>query len=237
MEFGTMAGVEMPDWAIERATGRRGTAHPFADLTPQTTALVVIDLQVGFMHERGGYMACAAAIDVVPNVNRLAGALRDAGGLVAWVQNTHDESCLRLDRAAADEHRRGERAPQRRHERRRAGPRAVARARRAARGRGRAQAPLQRLHPRHLRPGTHAARPRHRHRSDRRHADQRLLRKLRPRRHDARLPHGHGQRRLRDHFGRGAQRLARRVLRHVRRRAWTPSSSSRAWRREQARAA
>lgn len=90
-----MAGVTMPDWAVARATGRRGTAHPFATLTPQTTALVVIDLQVGFMHPRGGYMACQAAIDVVPAVNRLAGALRDAGGLVAWVQNTHDENCLR----------------------------------------------------------------------------------------------------------------------------------------------
>ena len=94
-EFGTMAGVAMPEWAVRRAVGRRGTAHPFADLEPQATALVVVDLQVGFMHERGGYMACQAAIDVVPNVNRLAAALRDAGGWVAWVQNTHDAGCLR----------------------------------------------------------------------------------------------------------------------------------------------
>lgn len=93
-DFGTMAGVAMPAWAITRAMGPRGTAHPFATLDPARTALVVIDLQVGFMHARGGYMACQAAIDVVPNVNRLATALRDAGGLVAWVQNTHDASCL-----------------------------------------------------------------------------------------------------------------------------------------------
>ena len=93
-DFGSMAGVEMPEWAIKRAVGRRGTAHPFANLNAQTTALVVIDMQVGFMHERGGYLACHAAIDAVPNVNRLAAALRDAGGLVVWVQNTHDESCL-----------------------------------------------------------------------------------------------------------------------------------------------
>lgn len=93
-EFGAMKGVVMPEWAIRRAVGRRGTAHPFANLEPQATALVVVDLQVGFMHERGGYMASEAAIAVVPNVNRLAGALRDAGGLVVWVQNTHDASCL-----------------------------------------------------------------------------------------------------------------------------------------------
>ncbi len=93
-EFGAMAGVDMPDWAIRRAMGRRGTAHPFANLNAQTTALVVIDMQVGYLHERGGYMACAAAIDAVPNINRLAAAMRDAGGLVVWVQNTHDDSCL-----------------------------------------------------------------------------------------------------------------------------------------------
>ena len=94
-DFGTVAGVSMPDWAIARAVGRRGTAHPFADIDPVRTALVVIDMQVGYLHERGGYMACAAAVEAVPNVNALAAGLRAAGGLVCWVQNTHDECCLR----------------------------------------------------------------------------------------------------------------------------------------------
>lgn len=93
--FGIMNGVDMPAWAIDRAYGRRGTAHPFADLDPRTTALVVIDMQVGYLHERGGYMACAAARDAVPAINRLAAALRAQGGQVAWVQNTHDDSCLK----------------------------------------------------------------------------------------------------------------------------------------------
>ena len=92
--FGAMAGVAMPDWAWQRAMGRRGTAHPFAALDPARTALVVIDLQLGFMHERGAYTVCPAAVEAVPRVNRLAAALRSAGGTVAWVQNTHDESCL-----------------------------------------------------------------------------------------------------------------------------------------------
>ncbi|GAC1343798.1 MAG: cysteine hydrolase [Acetobacteraceae bacterium] len=94
-DFGEITGVSMPDWALRRALGKRGTAHPFASLEAPRTALVVIDLQVGFMHPRGGYMECPAARDVVPAVNRLADALRRAGGLVVWVQNTHDESCLR----------------------------------------------------------------------------------------------------------------------------------------------
>ena len=94
-DFGPMKGVDMPRWAIDRALGRRGAAHPFAELDAHKTALVVIDMQVGYLHERGGYMACAAAVDAVPTVNRLAAALRSAGGLVAWVQNTHDDSCLK----------------------------------------------------------------------------------------------------------------------------------------------
>ncbi|HYZ64087.1 MAG TPA: isochorismatase family cysteine hydrolase, partial [Acetobacteraceae bacterium] len=117
-EFGPMKGVTMPDWALRRAIGRRGTAHPFADLDPARTALVVIDLQVGFMHERGEYMACAAAREIVPAVNRLAQGLRNAGGLVAWIQNTHDESCLatwtvqqRMNTAAANARRNAAMAP------------------------------------------------------------------------------------------------------------------------------
>ena len=90
-----MRGVTMPDWAMARAMGRRGTAHPFADLQGPRTALVVIDLQVGYMDLRGGYVACDAAREAVPAVNAMAQALRQAGGLVVWVQNTHDESCLR----------------------------------------------------------------------------------------------------------------------------------------------
>jgi ureidoacrylate peracid hydrolase len=94
-DFGEIDGVTMPRWALDRALGRRGTAHPFLDLDPHATALIVIDLQLAYMHESGGYVACPAAIDAVPRVNRLAAGLRDAGGLVAWIQNTHDDSCLR----------------------------------------------------------------------------------------------------------------------------------------------
>ena len=94
-EFGAMAGVRMPEWAIARAMGRRGTAHCFAELEAGRTALVVIDLQLAYMDVRGGYTACAAARETVTVVNRLARVLREAGGLVVWVQNTHDESCLR----------------------------------------------------------------------------------------------------------------------------------------------
>src|SRR6516225_1937325 len=44
-----MHKVEIPSWAVERALARRGQLHPFDDLDPAHTALVVVDLQNGFM--------------------------------------------------------------------------------------------------------------------------------------------------------------------------------------------
>ena len=72
------------DWRIEpaqyeRHEQRRGRRHAFEALDPARTALVVIDL-VPFFVDENPYAA-----GIVPNVNRLATALRAAGGTVAWV--------------------------------------------------------------------------------------------------------------------------------------------------------
>jgi ureidoacrylate peracid hydrolase len=82
-----MHKVEIPSWAVERALARRGRLHPFDDLDPARTALVVVDLQNGFMAP-GQPAEVAQAREIVPNVNCLARATRAAGGMVAWVQNT-----------------------------------------------------------------------------------------------------------------------------------------------------
>ncbi|MFT5450235.1 MAG: ureidoacrylate peracid hydrolase, partial [Gammaproteobacteria bacterium] len=73
---------------------RRGTEHPHADLVPTKTALVVIDLQNGFMMDGVAHALCETAREIVPNVNRLASTVRKTGGGVFWIQNTHDEQCL-----------------------------------------------------------------------------------------------------------------------------------------------
>src|SRR5262249_3058051 len=65
-----------------------------ADLDPARTALVVIDLQHAFMNEAVGHAVCPAARGIVPAVNRLAAAVREAGGGVFWVKMTHDARCL-----------------------------------------------------------------------------------------------------------------------------------------------
>jgi len=86
--------MNFPPDIIERVVARRGSEHVFAELDPRRTALVVIDLQLAFMDDLVGHAVCPAARDIVPNVNRLAGAVRAAGGAVFWIKNTFDERCL-----------------------------------------------------------------------------------------------------------------------------------------------
>ena len=71
-------------WRIEereyrRHEARRGRRHAFTDLAPRRTALVVVDM-VPFFVEENEY-----TFGIVPNIARLAAALRAAGGTVAWV--------------------------------------------------------------------------------------------------------------------------------------------------------
>ena len=68
---------------------RRAAGPAPRPLTGSRTALLVIDLQDFFMAP-GMPMEVPAARGIVPNVNRLAGAVRDAGGLVVWVRMTAD---------------------------------------------------------------------------------------------------------------------------------------------------
>lgn len=110
-----MNGVTFAPSIIDRVVARRGTEHIFADLDPQRTALIVIDLQYAFMDDEIGHAVVPAARDIVPDVNRLAAAVRASGGGVFWIKNTFDEACktewsvmqdmatpaMRLKRAAA----------------------------------------------------------------------------------------------------------------------------------------
>jgi ureidoacrylate peracid hydrolase len=82
-----MHKIAIPSYAIDRALVRRGRLNPFDGLDPARTALIVVDLQNGFMAP-GQPAETAQAREIVPNVNRLAGATRAAGGAVVWIQNT-----------------------------------------------------------------------------------------------------------------------------------------------------
>jgi nicotinamidase-related amidase len=76
--------VATHDWFVEereyaRHEQRRGRRHAYEHLDPRRTALVVVDLVPFFVRES------AYVRGIVPRVNTLAGALRSAGGVVAWV--------------------------------------------------------------------------------------------------------------------------------------------------------
>ena len=78
----------MPTHIVERVVRKRGRVHAFDRIEAAQTALVVIDLQNAFMQPGVAHTLCEMAPKIVPNVNRLATALRAAGGTVAWVRTT-----------------------------------------------------------------------------------------------------------------------------------------------------
>jgi ureidoacrylate peracid hydrolase len=84
-----MHKLAIPQSAIDRVLQRRDSLHVFTELDPTRTANIVVDLQNGFMAP-GQPAEIPAARDIVGNVNRLNAALRAAGGLVVYIQNTID---------------------------------------------------------------------------------------------------------------------------------------------------
>src|SRR5437764_9520056 len=82
-----MHEVALPSYVTKRVLDRRGRVNPYDGFDPVRTALIVVDLQNGFMAP-GQPAEIAPAREIVPNVNRLAAATRAAGGTVVWIQNT-----------------------------------------------------------------------------------------------------------------------------------------------------
>lgn len=88
-----MHRIELFPSVVSRVTERRGGVRVFDSLDPKRTAHVVVDLQNGFMAP-GQLSAVATAPGIVPNVNRISRALRDAGGLVVYLQHTADPGAV-----------------------------------------------------------------------------------------------------------------------------------------------
>ena len=66
---------------------RRGKMHVNDTIDPKRTALVSVDMQVAFL-EPGAPSEVPMAREIVPNINKLATAMRAAGGTVVWVYST-----------------------------------------------------------------------------------------------------------------------------------------------------
>jgi ureidoacrylate peracid hydrolase len=86
-----MHDFKMPQHLVDRVTARAGKAHPFDDLAPERTALVVIDMQNYFV--KAGFQGeVPLARDIVPTINRFADQLRQLGGTVVWVKNSVNDT-------------------------------------------------------------------------------------------------------------------------------------------------
>ena len=89
-----MHKINIPQRIIDRVVNKRGKEHIYDDLDPTKTALIVVDLQNGFMMEGVAHSLCKTAVEIVPNVNRIASGLRKTGGLVVWIKNTFTQESL-----------------------------------------------------------------------------------------------------------------------------------------------
>jgi ureidoacrylate peracid hydrolase len=78
-----MNQVNIPPWAVELGKSRSG----LSSLNPTATALIVVDLQNAFLAP-GETLANPHALDIVPNVNTIAGAVRKRAGLVVFLRHT-----------------------------------------------------------------------------------------------------------------------------------------------------
>ena len=86
-----MHEFSIPTHVAARVLERRGRLHAFESIDASRTALVVIDMQNAFLAP-GAPLEIPDARDIVPNINRLADALREAGGHVAWILVTLDSA-------------------------------------------------------------------------------------------------------------------------------------------------
>ncbi len=86
-----MHEIKISPVLLERAKERRGRVHPFESVDPARTALIVVDMQNGFV-DPALPSSVPVARDIVANINRLAASCRQAGSPVVWLKHLADEA-------------------------------------------------------------------------------------------------------------------------------------------------
>ena len=76
-----------PNLVQDRVMKAQGKPHALDLIDAARTALVVVDMQKHYVAE-GFPSEAPVAREIVPNINRMAAAVRAAGGKVVWVQTT-----------------------------------------------------------------------------------------------------------------------------------------------------
>lgn len=80
-----MHAYSLPSWADDRIRRRQGRLIVHDGMPARRTALLVVDMQNYFLAP-GAPAEVPPARTIVPNINRLAAALRRAGALVVWIR-------------------------------------------------------------------------------------------------------------------------------------------------------
>lgn len=84
-----MHRIDIPAAARAAAERRAGRRDVFERIDPRRTALLVVDMQNYFVAPEYP-VAVPLARELAPAINRLAGAVRAQGGLVAWIYTSAD---------------------------------------------------------------------------------------------------------------------------------------------------
>ena len=90
-----MHQLSIPKSVVQRVIEKRGREFVYDGLDPAKTALVVVDMQNAFMLEGVAHALCPMAKEIVPNINRLAEAVRATGGTVVWIKTTFTPDVLK----------------------------------------------------------------------------------------------------------------------------------------------
>ena len=89
-----MHKIDIRPELLERLTQERnGRLHIFDEIDPARTAHVIVDLQNGFM-ERGAPVEVPVAREIIPSVNAISNAVRQAGGVNIFIQFTTPTDAL-----------------------------------------------------------------------------------------------------------------------------------------------
>lgn len=89
-----MHKVVIPDHIKARVIKRQGRWNVHDDVPLEKTALVIVDMQNYFMAP-GQQVEIPEAREIVPNINRLADALRKKGGKVIWIRTISNEDSFK----------------------------------------------------------------------------------------------------------------------------------------------
>ena len=90
-----MHEVKIPQAILDACIRLRGRVHAFESIEPERTALLVIDMQNAWVEAGLSPLEIPETRTIIPNINKLAEAVRAAGGIVAWTQSVFDEDWTR----------------------------------------------------------------------------------------------------------------------------------------------